>query len=60
MIDEHVGRQVPTKTNATITDLWLCYSVKNTIHKHVAILKHSTHHLNDLMTVVDALTGFKS
>ena len=46
-----------SQINETIIELWLCYSVKYTIHKHVAIPKHSTHHLNDLMTVTDTLTA---
>ena len=44
------------ETNETITKLWLCYSVKNAIRKHVAIPKHTTHYRNDLMTMIDTLT----
>ena len=46
-----------SQTNAIITELWLFYSVKNTIRKHVAIPEHSTQHLNDLLTETDTLTA---
>ena len=46
-IDEHMGPN-QSQTNETITELWVCYSVKNTIRKTYG--KHSTHHLNGLMT----------
>ena len=37
-----------SQTNETITELWVCCSVKNTIPNHVANID-STHHLNDLI-----------
>ena len=45
-IDEHMGQLVLTKAkwasqmNEAITELWVSYSVKNAIPKHVANIAH--------------------
>ena len=41
-IDDHVGQLVPTlsKADETVTELWVSYSVKNTIPKNAANIAH--------------------